>query len=402
MLFHLDLPLNFKCLLFLLSVGLFFNEGLFAQTILYGNNNYVEYQVGNLPVVIAVSHGGNLDPPSIPDRSCNNAVLVADAFTIETALEIKNKFFLSTGCYPHLIISHLKRSKLDPNRNIAEGACGNPAAENAYNEFHGFIAQARNTANAQYNFNTFFLDLHGHGNPIQRIELGYLLYDDELELSDSALNSTPYINYSSIKNLALNNQNNFSHAQMLRGPMALGTMLGERNYPCVPSMAIPFPGTNTNYFSGGYITANHTCFATGVAINGLQMELNYSGIRDNAVHRISFASAFCESLIEYLNAHFSISWNACNPQSSEPLTKEIHGAVYPNPASIGEPLYLNISGAAQFQFSLFNPFGKCVRMGEITESLTEIKTQNLSPGLYFLKVNNPEGIPFFSSYLVLR
>ena len=47
------------------------------------------------------------------------------------ALEIKNKLFELTGCYPHLIISHLKRSKLDPNRNLADGACGNAEAENS-------------------------------------------------------------------------------------------------------------------------------------------------------------------------------------------------------------------------------------------------------------------------------
>ncbi len=394
--------MNFRHCILLLSVGLFFNEGLFAQTIVYGSNNYVEYQVGNLPVVIAVSHGGNLEPTSIPDRTCNNAVLVSDAFTIETALEIKNKFFLSTGCYPHLIISHLKRNKMDPNRNIAEGACGNLSAETAYNEFHSFITQARNTANAQYNFNTFFVDLHGHGNPMQRIELGYLIYDDELELSDAVLNSTPYINYSSIKNLALNNQNNFSHVQILRGPMALGTLLGERNYPSVPSMAIPFPGTNTNYFSGGYITANHTCFSGGVTINGLQMELNYSGIRDNAVHRISFASAFCESLIDYMNVHFNIVWNACNPMKSDGIEKEKSLSVYPNPAYIGEQVLFNISGNGQSLFSLFNSLGICVRNGEITNTAAAIETQNLPPGLYLLKVNNPKGIPLFSSYLVLR
>jgi hypothetical protein len=77
----LGFSLNFRHCILLLSVGLFFNEGLFAQTIVYGSNNYVEYQVGNLPVVIAVSHGGNLEPTSIPDRTCNNAVLVSDAFT---------------------------------------------------------------------------------------------------------------------------------------------------------------------------------------------------------------------------------------------------------------------------------------------------------------------------------
>lgn len=206
-----------------------------AQTVIFGTNNYVEYQIGTLPMIISVSHGGNLEPVSIPNRTCNNPVYVVDAYTIETALEIKNKLFELTGCYPHLIISHLKRNKLDPNRNLADAACGNPEAVTAWQEFHNFITTARNTANLQYSNNTLFFDLHGHGNPIQRIELGYLLYDDELELSDITLNTTQYINYSSIKNLVTTNTNNFTHAQLLRGPCAFGTLLSNRNYPSVPS-----------------------------------------------------------------------------------------------------------------------------------------------------------------------
>ena len=90
-----------------------------AQQVIFGTNNYIEYQVGTLPLVISVPHGGSLDPSSIPNRTCNDPVYATDEFTIETALQIKNKLFELTGCYPHLIISHLKRSKLDPNRNLA-------------------------------------------------------------------------------------------------------------------------------------------------------------------------------------------------------------------------------------------------------------------------------------------
>lgn len=84
-----------------------------AQTVIYGTNNYIEYQIGTLPIVVSVSHGGNIEPTSIPNRTCNNPVYAVDVYTIETALEIKNKLFELTGCYPHLIISHLKRNKLD-------------------------------------------------------------------------------------------------------------------------------------------------------------------------------------------------------------------------------------------------------------------------------------------------
>lgn len=282
------------------------------QTVVFGTNKYIEYQKGNLPLVISVSHGGDLEPASIPDRSCNNPVYVTDAYTIETALEIKNRLFALTGCYPHLVISHLKRNKLDPNRNKADGACGNQEAMTAWQEFHDFIVTARTAANEQHNYNTFFVDLHGHGNSIQRIELGYLLYDDELEFTDSTLNTDEYINYSSIKSLATGNENNYSHAQLLRGSYALGTLLANKNYPAVPSQDIPFPGTDSNYFSGGYITANHTSYDPKAPINGLQMELNFSNLRDTSTNRTEFANAFAEVLTEYMDTHFNLSLNTCS------------------------------------------------------------------------------------------
>lgn len=283
------------------------------QKVVFGTNKYIEYQKGNLPVVISVSHGGNLEPASIPDRSCNNPVYVTDAYTIETALEIKNQLYALTGCYPHLVISHLKRNKLDPNRNKADGACGNEEAMTAWEEFHDFIDTARTAANEEHDYNTFFIDLHGHGNPIQRIELGYLLYDDELELSDNTLNTAEYISYSSIKSLATRNENDYSHAQLLRGSYALGTLLANRSYPAVPSQDIPFPGTDSNYFSGGYITANHTSYDPKAPINGLQMELNFSNLRDTPANRTEFANAFAEALTEYMHIHFNLSLNTCNP-----------------------------------------------------------------------------------------
>lgn len=77
------------------------------------------------------------------------------------------------------------------------------------------------------------MDLHGHGNPVARIELGYLLYDDELELSDSILNTNTFINYSSIQNLVLSNVNDYTHAQLLRGEKSLGTLLSNYSFPSV-------------------------------------------------------------------------------------------------------------------------------------------------------------------------
>ncbi|WP_298115162.1 T9SS type A sorting domain-containing protein [Flavobacterium sp.] len=358
-----------------------------AQQVIFGTNNFIEYQVGTLPLVISVPHGGNLNPSAIPNRTCNNPVYATDEFTIETALEIKNKLFELTGCYPHLIISHLNRSKLDPNRNLADGACGNSEAETAWNEFHGFITNARNTTNLQNDYKTFFVDLHGHGNPIQRIELGYLLYDSELGLSDSTLNTEQYLNYSSIKNLVLNNVNNYTHAELLRGPYSLGTFLANNNFPSVPSQSIPFPGTTSNYFSGGYITANHTCYNIGAPINGLQMELNYNNIRNTAANRTAFALAFTQSMVSYFSTHFNVSLIGCSTLSTinNELEKKI--IIYPNPLVRGDSIHFNFSEDIEYEYQILNTLGQIVVAGQLKHNQS-IDSSKLSPGVFLIKLSN--------------
>ncbi len=361
-----------------------------AQQSVFGTNNYIEYQVGTLPFIISVPHGGNLEPASIPTRTCNNAVTVTDAFTIETALEIRNRLFTITGCYPHLIISHLRRTKLDPNRNLADGACGNAQAITAWNEFHNFITTARNTAQQQYNNQTLFVDLHGHGNPIQRVELGYLLYDDELELSDSILNTPKYLGYSSIKNLALSNASNSTHAQLLRGPKAFGTLLANNNYPAVPSQRIPFPGTASNYFSGGYITANHTSYTSGIQINGFQMELNFTNLRDIPANRTAFAIAFTRAIIEYMNSHFTTTWNGCRPLSAKNEALDVFPELYPNPASKRDFVSIDVPRNTRYSFSLFNLLGCIFATGQLDAKNNTISTELLPAGIYVLQISNTQ------------
>ena len=50
----------------------------YAQVI-YGVNNYTQYHIGRLPIIISASHGGFVAPASIPDRTCNNPTTVTDS-----------------------------------------------------------------------------------------------------------------------------------------------------------------------------------------------------------------------------------------------------------------------------------------------------------------------------------
>lgn len=374
-----------KSVLFLLFVLI--GNWACAQNIDFGKNNYIEYQHGNFPLIISVAHGGTTEPSSIPDRACNDPVYAVDAFTIETALEIKKSIYAKTGCYPHIIISHLKRNKLDPNRNELDGACGNQEAIVAWQEFHYFIAKARRTANQEYNYNTFFVDLHGHSNPIERVELGYLLYDDELQFSDNILNTEKYINYSSIKRLANGNFNNYTHTELLKGPDAFGTLLSHRNFPAVPSQSIPFPGTNSNYFSGGYITANHTSYNPDAPINGLQMELNFNNIRNTATNRTKFAAAFADATIEYMKTHFNLNWNSCKPLSTINSQPTPQFSVYPNPVCRGDFIYFNLTEDITYEYMIFNLQGQLSAKG-ILNSETSLNSEQFNTGFYFINIFN--------------
>ncbi len=358
-----------------------------AQQIVYGNNNFIEYQIGTLPVVISVPHGGSLVPSDIPNRTCNNPTTVTDAFTIEMAAEIRKSLYAKTGCYPHIIICHLKRTKLDCNRNISDGACNNSIAEVAWNEFQDFIDLAQNKATQQFSEKVFYVDLHGHGNPIQRIELGYLLYDNELALSDSVLNTDKYINDSSIGCLARNNVGKFSHAQLLRGPKALGTILTNADYPSVPSEQIPSPGTNTNYFRGGYNTANHTCFAQDNVTRGVQVELNFTGVRDTPSNRALFADKFCTSIIEFLKTHSDVVVSSCKPLASSEYNSSPYIAS-PNPVSPGYPVSIKgIDGEAKY-FTIINSLGQLCDEG-IVSNQQEIEVErSLKSGLYIMVIYN--------------
>ena len=46
---------------------------------------------------------------------------------------------------PHMVINHLKRKKIDPNRSIEFGAQTNSMARTAFETYHGFIDQTKST-----------------------------------------------------------------------------------------------------------------------------------------------------------------------------------------------------------------------------------------------------------------
>jgi hypothetical protein len=262
---------------------------------------YVHFEAGNIPLILSVPHGGELKPSKITNRTCNDAVSVMDEFTIELSQAIMAEF-AKVGQKPYLIVNKMHRSKMDANRNRVDATCGDTNAQAVWDLFHGQIETSRTEVKAKFQ-KGLFIDLHGHGNPKQRVELGYLLFEDELALPNETLNSPALLEVSSIQNLARNNLSGVVHTELLKGDNAFGSLLNQTGFSAVPSSADPVPLAPDNYFSGGYNTANYSSYKGG-NIDGIQVECNRAGLRDTATNRKAFAIGFVSTVTAYLETHY--------------------------------------------------------------------------------------------------
>lgn len=260
----------------------------------WGKNHFVEYVAGNLPVIISVPHGGSLKPEIVADRTFGE--YVKDLGTQEIVREMIAEFRMRTGKYPHVILSHLARRKVDVNREEFEGAQDTPAAVTAWNEYHGFIDSARSIAGRNGGM-AVLIDLHGHNHTEARIEIGYRLEYEDLVLADSVLNTGTYCEKSSLKNLV--KRSSRTHAELIRGPQSLGALFDASSVPSTPSPSRPDPGTY-KFFGGGYTVNRHTVEDTS-AVFGVQFELD-PGHR--APERCqSTSSMLVRVIIDYLTVH---------------------------------------------------------------------------------------------------
>jgi len=279
--------------------------------IYYGTDNFIEYHAGNLPIIISAPHGGHFAPDSIAD--CGNCISSKDSYTQELIRYLKESIHQQTGCYPHVVINKLHRSKLEPNHDDSELSNFSDFTLQLWNEYQNFIDSASQKIENDFG-KGLFLDFHGHAHTLQKIELGYLLSSSELQLSDSQLDLSDMQNESSIKSLA-NSSDSLSFSQLLRGQYSFGGKLEAMGFPALPSAVSPHPIVDTPYFTGGYMTRRHGSNEGG-NIDGIQLEL-YSEIRWNPTSRIVFADSMAVLSLEYLEQHYfeDFSLSFCNNQT---------------------------------------------------------------------------------------
>jgi len=285
----------------------------------FGRNDYIEYVAGNAPLIYTAPHGGALTPSEIPDRTAarcgGSATTATDLNTAELVRAMQQRHFARFGTYPHIVINHLARRKLDANRLQTEAACGDPTALRALNEWHAFIDAAKTTVR-QSTGKGWYVDMHGHSHTKQRLELGYLLTGAQLSLSDAMLDANrSFQDTASMRTLSETAPISFS--ALLRGASSLGTLYSASGFPSVPSAADPGPGAD-EYFSGGDNTRRHACGeeanalggTTAGVICGVQIEAHFVGVRDTQANRDRFGDATATVLASYLGTHWGVAATA--------------------------------------------------------------------------------------------
>lgn len=269
---------------------------------------FIESKEGALPLIITVPHGGTLKPVGLKNRGFGKTVM--DAQTIELAADIDAALRRRLGGAPHFIINHLHRSKLDPNREISEAAQDDPVAQDAWQRFHAACAVAKQRVRARHG-GGLLLDLHGHRHEEPNVELGYLLRADDLRLSDVQLSTDPaLLARNSIRGLV--KQTGKPLAELVRGPLSLGTLLEIQGQRCLPSTVRPHPSPGAEYFSGVFIVGTHGSRDDEGPVSAIQIECPWEGVRDSDANRKQFAARLAEALAEFLPAHFG--WS---PQPAE-------------------------------------------------------------------------------------
>jgi hypothetical protein len=262
----------------------------------FGRNQYVEYVPGDIPLILTAPHGGSLAPEEIPDRTSGETS--TDSQSQPLALAICDALVRRTGHRPHLVLCHLRRTKLDANRELAVAAQGSPAASQAWSEFHGYIETARRAVESASG-RGLLIDLHGHAHPAGRIELGYLIQPSDLNRDDRELNQPEWAALSSLQNSLLISGHSLSN--LLRGPESLGASLEARGYSSLPGPQRPRPGQEA-YFRGGYVTQRH---GKG-GLDAIQIETPFRTVRQTPATRAAFADAVADALITYLRQNLKL------------------------------------------------------------------------------------------------
>eukprot|EP00753_Platysulcus_tardus_P019358 PLAT7100.1.p1 GENE.PLAT7100.1~~PLAT7100.1.p1 ORF type:complete len:546 (-),score=72.01 PLAT7100.1:137-1774(-) len=312
-----------------------------AGTTVWGSRTLVEYQLGNIPVIFTIPHGGYLTPGCMPDRvkgKTSNCVLINDVKSLETAKLVIKQFsaLLPPGFRPYVIASHIRRSKMDPNRSLLEATQGLPVAEDSWRDYHGFVEHAKKSIEEQFGRGHLF-DMHGQGhapyvecvrarcvalarlppwlvNALRRLGYcitGAMLHDmDSGELVEQAATVsgpetiTERCSVRGLHRHLCESGEPMPFMHLIWGELSLGAALNK-----VECMACPSPGMRTpevaRFMAGAYTARTHgSRYDAYCPISATQVEMPRR-VRVEEETRQLFAPAMAAALLEWLTQTYA-------------------------------------------------------------------------------------------------
>ena len=272
----------------------------------FGQNDYIEYIPGDLPIILTAAHGGTLEPQGFEIELGTNA---SDGGSQQLARLVHARLGQLTGRTPHLVINHIKRNRLNLNRDDASPNAQHPPAIAAYDEFHGFIEDAKAWVTAACGQGHYF-DLHTHGRRENAwVEIGLGLSKRDLLLGDEQLAGEADDSF--YRHLA--GQPGADFAQLVRGPTSLGGLLEAQSFEGSPVRAVPSPKNPDlgpyPYFNGGFNTQAHGS-RQGGHIDATQLEFHFSQINAGARKRQAFSIVLSDVLRTFVETHYGFDLSA--------------------------------------------------------------------------------------------
>jgi hypothetical protein len=256
---------------------------------------YVTYIPGDLPIILSAPHGGYLAPPWMPRRTCGTlggATGAADAGTQEFTQRVADELESLTGRRPHVVLSLLRRDRLDPNRPIDEAVCGNSSAAAAYRVFHSALDTAQSTVVARWG-SGLYLDLHRNDHVAERwTEFDVGLTPADLARSDLDLDTESA--KSTVRSLVADSRTSLS--ALLRGPFSLGARLTDAGYRAVPSPAHRDPAGGA-FFFGSYDSARHGS-RSGGRVDSILVENSYAYLEGASMS--AYAHALAVAIVGFM------------------------------------------------------------------------------------------------------
>ncbi len=204
-------------------------------------DEYIQYKIGTIPIILSVPHDGHIEYNGIPKRS--SGILGFDKGTIILAKELTNWFSkisferIGINHTPTQVVSKIRRSQIDLNRSPTLGAYyeGSNIASEIFNKYHDTI-QNLILENISKHDISLLIDIHGfesHKRPPGFREVDVIFGTDNLKSLYS-------------EKIPKSQWNNTIRGKLIRKFLKLGVSIAPGN-----------PWQEEIVLTGGYIVQKH-------------------------------------------------------------------------------------------------------------------------------------------------